>query len=274
MFNKIFDVFGSKEEKKKEEVPAYSSSYADVTILLDRSSSMSSMKEAVVEGFNEYVTQMRKNPGVNKWSLVQFDEENSAKGANEEFPYVTYSQCNEKEVPSFCIAPSSVMHVRSLSGVLYTGNPSTPAASGFIYFTPRGSTALVDAMYKTVESIESRVSGQSHIKPVVMVITDGEENSSFRHTSSELRELIARTQAKGFEYIYLGANQDSFAEARKYGISTDMSKYCNTPVLSGGIDISSASCTNNFAPTNAGLRSAIVSGFVGCFAISSGSATC
>lgn len=266
----IKNLWGGDQDKEQAPVSSREQVYTDVTILLDRSASMASMQSAVVEGFNSYVKKMRENPGDNKWSLVQFDDPSSARGAGESFPSVTFSQCNEREIPLLCKPPSAWGRPYLCNGVVAYQTPNEPLASGYIPFIPRGRTALVDAMYQTVESIEARLSGQTNIRPVVMVITDGEENLSREHSSEDLREIVARTQAKGFEYIYLGANQDSFAQARKYGISTNMGAYATVPVHLGGIDAASASCTNNFAATNEGMRAALLSGFVGCAAISSG----
>src|SRR5262249_48619218 len=55
---------------------------------------------------------------------------------------------------------------------------------------------------------------------MVVVMTDGLENASREFTSARLREMIAEAQSvHGWEFLYLGANQDAFAEAGKYGIA-------------------------------------------------------
>ena len=53
-----------------------------------------------------------------------------------------------------------------------------------------------------------------------VTITDGEENSSRTYTSTYLKELI-ESQKKDFNwnFVYLGANQDSFGVASEFGIN-------------------------------------------------------
>jgi len=51
-------------------------------------------------------------------------------------------------------------------------------------------------------------------------MTDGEENSSKEYTQEQMRTLIKEREDKGnWTFVYLGANQDSYKMAQKYGIS-------------------------------------------------------
>ena len=55
-----------------------------------------------------------------------------------------------------------------------------------------------------------------------MINTDGEENSSREFSREQIREMIERQQTQyDWHFTYLGANQDSFAEARGMGIHAD-----------------------------------------------------
>ncbi len=52
-----------------------------------------------------------------------------------------------------------------------------------------------------------------------MVITDGEENASHQFTKARVKEMIDHQTGKyNWKFIYLGANQDAFAEAGAVGI--------------------------------------------------------
>lgn len=237
---------------------AASGAYADITVVFDRSASMQSMAGAVVEGFNTFAGDLRKNRGNNVWTLVQFDDPSRAHGAGETFPQVLFERQAESKLPLLA-APSS--HVYFGSGSL-AHSPTVPA-SGYVAFTPRGSTALVDALCETIDRTELRTSGMANVKVVMGIWTDGEENSSQRHTNAALRERIARTQSKlGWDYLYFGANQDSFAQAGSVGIGG---------IVSSGHLPTGASYTNNFAATSRGMQEAIYSGVQAMYCIASGS---
>jgi hypothetical protein len=167
----------------------------DITIILDRSGSMKSIREATVEGVNAFIDDVNKVPGEGVWSLVQFDDPDSAKGAREPFPHVVFENVGS-------------VHVRRLE---------------LADFKPRGSTALVDAVCLTIQKIKARVGAVPEAyrpKVMLVIMTDGLENFSREFTSAQLREMLAEAQSvHGWEVLYLGANQDAFAEADKYGVA-------------------------------------------------------
>lgn len=82
---------------------------------------------------------------------------------------------------------------------------------------PRGGTALLDAVYKAVSAVKSRIGAA---KCTVMIITDGEENSSREVTLGPVKALIESMTAKGWTFVFLGANQDAFAEAGGMSIAS------------------------------------------------------
>ncbi len=250
--------------KVREEVEESQKAYADVTIIFDRSASMMPMRDAVIEGFNDYVKKMRETPGDTRWTLVQFDDPDSAKGAHEPFPTTVFEHKAEMDVPFLTK----------------------------VDFRPRGVTALVDAVCKVIERTELRCSGrEDQVKPVIAIFTDGQENSSVDFTSAQMREKIAGFSQRGAEFLYFGANQDAFAEAGKHGIpagltsgaagswmasltggalvAPDGSRVYNASPEMGGL-VAGASPINSFVPTAEGMRMAIGSGFVGMMAAVSG----
>jgi hypothetical protein len=80
-------------------------------------------------------------------------------------------------------------------------------------FVPRGSTALLDAIGETVK-------GSTPGEPATLIIlTDGQENSSRTYTKAHIKDLLEQKQKEGWTIIYLGANQDAFAEAGSMGIA-------------------------------------------------------
>ncbi len=92
-------------------------------------------------------------------------------------------------------------------------------------YKPDGGTALYDAVCTTIRKVNEK-KGQ---KVINIIMTDGEENSSKEYTQDEMKSLIKEREAKGnWTFVYLGANQDSYAAAQKFGFSKmNVSNYQN-----------------------------------------------
>ena len=161
--------------------------YTDVTVLLDRSGSMASVRQDMEGGFASFVASQKHVPGKCLISMVQFDG--------------------------------------TATEVRYTARPIADA--GPLDLTPRGNTPLLDAAAFTIRLTGERLAANSEAnRPenvVVLIITDGQENAS-RHTSAAaLRAMIEHQQsAYQWQFIYLGANVNAFAEARQMGIPTSL----------------------------------------------------
>jgi hypothetical protein len=57
-------------------------------------------------------------------------------------------------------------------------------------------------------------------KTMLVIITDGYENNSTIYTTEKVFNKIKKMETKrGWEFIYLGANQDAIKVAGNYGIS-------------------------------------------------------
>ena len=55
-----------------------------------------------------------------------------------------------------------------------------------------------------------------------IITTDGYENASKRYDYDKVRKMIERQKEKyGWEFLFLGANIDAAAEAKRFGISAD-----------------------------------------------------
>lgn len=85
-------------------------------------------------------------------------------------------------------------------------------------YVPSGMTALYDAVCHTLKGIRD---DQNKEKDLVVIMTDGLENSSKEYSQREMKKIVEDLQSKGnWTFVYLGANQDAYAEAQKYGIPT------------------------------------------------------
>src|SRR5262249_53284967 len=88
---------------------------------------------------------------------------------------------------------------------------------------PRGNTALLDAVGRAIVETGERLRAlPEEERPglvVFVVVTDGQENSSKEYTKARVREMIEHQQnVYKWQFVYLGANQDAFAEAGGMGI--------------------------------------------------------
>jgi hypothetical protein len=80
---------------------------------------------------------------------------------------------------------------------------------------------------RTIRDTGARLSGLPEAdrpdKVIVVTITDGEENSSSAFVLSDIRDMIAHQQDRyAWQFLFLGANQDAFAEAGQLGMSPAM----------------------------------------------------
>ncbi len=157
----------------------------DITIILDRSGSMSSVKDDTIGGFNNFLAEQQKVEGEASLSLVQFDDQY-------EVVYV------DKDINS--------------------ADRLTQAT-----FQPRGMTALFDAIGQTINSVGQRLANLAEDKRpnkvVFVILTDGFENASREFSASKISEMInhQRNNYK-WEFMFIGANQDAVLSAKEIGI--------------------------------------------------------
>jgi hypothetical protein len=152
-----------------------------INFVLDKSGSMDSIREATISGFNEFKNDQAREDGKAFFTLTLFDTE---------FKTV--------------VSAVPVNDVYDLTRETYV---------------PSGMTALYDAIAHTMKLTDEFVA-KNHPKQVLFVImTDGLENASREIDRDQLFAMISDRQGKaGYEFIYLGANQDSFAVGRSIGL--------------------------------------------------------
>lgn len=153
-----------------------------IAVVLDESGSMGSHKTQTISAYNEYVAGMRLNSKGNVYlTLAKFDTK---------IPTcrVEYKNKPLAEVPELTSAN----------------------------YTPGGGTPLYDAVGFTVKELEPEVNGRNVL---VIILTDGEENSSREYTSSQVKAMIAEKEKLGWVFVYLGANQDAWNAGTKMGVA-------------------------------------------------------
>lgn len=159
----------------------------ELVFIIDRSGSMFGLEGDTVGGINSTLEKNRKLPGEANVSIVFFD--------------------NESQV---AVDRKPLMEVTDLTVADYEVG---------------GCTALLDAVgdavnyHVKVQQILPEDYRAEHI--VFVIITDGMENASMRRTYGEVKRLIERQRAEGWEFLFLGANIDAAAEAGRLGIAPD-----------------------------------------------------
>ena len=172
----------------------------EIVCIIDRSGSMSVLVNDAIGGFNSFLADQKKQPGEAYLTFIQFDNEYEVVHENKPI----------KDVPALTADT----------------------------YRPRGSTALLDAIGKTIDDVGRRLTNtpddKKPEKVIVVILTDGEENASHIFKRGEIKEKIKHQEEKySWTFLYLGANQDAFAEASSMGICA-----CNTatyPTTSKGI---------------------------------------
>jgi len=158
-----------------------------VWMLLDRSGSMGHLQEAVVEGTNRFLQEQRGGEGECRLTLAQFDSQD---------PF------------EVLVDAKRIERVDDLTAADYQ---------------PRGTTPLYDAIGSLLERAKDRRKqrkrdGKSAEDQVVVIFTDGMENASVEYSRKRIFKRITKRQKQGWTFVFLGANQDSYATGRRLGI--------------------------------------------------------
>jgi hypothetical protein len=78
-----------------------------------------------------------------------------------------------------------------------------------------GCTALYDALGNTIHNFETKDTD----KVIFIIITDGYENASKEYKNEDIKKLIQGH--KDYEFVYVGADIDSYAAGSNIGIRKD-----------------------------------------------------
>lgn len=97
-----------------------------------------------------------------------------------------------------------------------------------------GATALLDAIGKTVTDLENEIKN----KVLFVIMTDGQENSSVEFSKSQIKNMIKNHK---WEFIFIGANIDSYGEAGRIGI--EKSRVANFKKSGRGVEKAYTSIT-------------------------------
>jgi Mg-chelatase subunit ChlD len=163
-----------------------------VWFLLDRSGSMGSIADAVVDGYNRFFAEQRAPDGATLATVVQFDSE----------------EPHEIVVDDAEVAAVAPLDHRT--------------------FEPRGMTPLYDALGRLLD--RAIRTGGHPADQIVVILTDGLENASTTWTREATFARVAKMREDGWTFVFLGANQDSYATGRDLDFADgSVSNFLATP---------------------------------------------
>ncbi len=184
----------------------------EIIVVLDKSGSMGRLRDDTIGGFN---------------TLIEDQKEEQSNEC-----LVTLVQFDDRYEVNYMARP--IEDVQPLDHSTYQ---------------PRGSTALHDAIGKTINGVVNRHSAMSEPpgQTIFVIITDGQENAS-REFRGQAPGMIKTQQGEyDWDFIFLGADIDEMKTAEAYNIHINtVSSYSNT---SSGIGSTYASTSKLMSET-------------------------
>ena len=90
-----------------------------------------------------------------------------------------------------------------------------------------GTTAMNDAIGITLSKCLEAQENFTDMKNMVLIMTDGLENSSKSWTALGVKDLIAKCKSKGWEFIFMGTNIDTFSTGESLGLKESSISFSN-----------------------------------------------
>lgn len=158
-------------------------------LILDRSGSMNDVREVTISSFNEQVSAI---------------------------------QALTKEFPDQPVRVSLTLFNHRISPVLQEDDPSAVHPLTLKDYEPEGTTSLLDAIGISVTRLQEKLKSgleANEAEVIVVIITDGHENSSEHYTLANVGRLISELEQTGkWKFSYLGATLDAIDVAAQMNI--------------------------------------------------------
>ena len=159
----------------------------EIISILDRSGSMAGLEKDTIGGYNSFIAAQAKLPGELKVTTILFDDKYE---------------------------------------LLYSGVKADEATLNESNYTTRGSTALLDAVGKTILDIGARLANtkeEDRAEKIIFVITtDGQENASKEFNHVKIKEMITHQRdVYKWEFVFFGANIETEVVAEELGINLE-----------------------------------------------------
>lgn len=153
-----------------------------IAMVLDRSGSMDSCREATIEAVNKYLLEARGDK-----HLAEADFE------------------------------LSIFDSQSID-IIRTGAVTKVADLTASDYMPRGGTPLYDAIGRGIDGLDAKLAKAGTKKAILVVVTDGFENASRKYNHEAIQELIKGRQADGWLVVFLGAGLGAAQQGLALGV--------------------------------------------------------
>ena len=163
------------------------SNFVHVAFIIDESGSMSGKEKDVIGGFKTVVDEQRENKnGTCSVSFYKF----------------------QTDIEKIYLG-KDVNNVEYIDG----------------QYRPHGCTALFDAVGIAIDEIGKWLNDMKEDerpeKNIIVIMTDGEENSSKEYTASKIKEMIKHQEDKyNWTFVYMGSDLKDAKDANSIGIKT------------------------------------------------------
>ena len=160
--------------------------YTHISIILDRTGSMETIRDDTIGGFNAFLNQQRTEPGEATLTIVQFDSQD----------------------------PYEVLHkFKPITDV-----PEMTRET----FVPRAATPLLDAIGRSINDLEKSLTeieeDERPSRIIMVIITDGQENSSVEFRKDQIEKMIREKQEKSdWQFAFLSADLAAIGDALTTG---------------------------------------------------------
>lgn len=166
-----------------------------VLVVTDMSGRMSGLEVEIRAGLNNYIADLRKDKEANgtryRVSLTVFDTKFE--------PLCTAARLSE--VPELTVAN----------------------------YQPRGMTALLDAVGKTVMEFGTAVTLTKEDRVLLVIQTDGQENSSQEFSWETIKSLLEAKEKTGqWAIVYLGQGVNAWGQGQRFGQGVQVVNSSNT----------------------------------------------
>ena len=145
-------------------------------IILDESGSMESIKNTIIQGFNEIVQTV-------KGIALQYPEQEHL------ISFFTFNGLGNKTL-HFCEPVEKLEQIDEKK------------------YQPDASTPLYDAMGYTLAKLKKELESKTDYNVLVTILTDGEENSSKEFTGSAIKKIVEDLTQRGWTFTYIGTDHD------------------------------------------------------------------
>lgn len=176
-----------------------------IICMIDKSGSMSSIKNDSIIGFNTFLKEQQEIDDICYIDVILFDT-----------------------------------HLQKLYNNINIQKVSGLDSKNYI---PNGGTSLMDCIGITIDEQIDLLAEDPHNKfdkTLCLILTDGESNSDNKYTQEKIKLMIEDMEENfNWNFIFLGANQDAFSSANNIGISSG--KSMNWCADSEGINVAYSS---------------------------------